>query len=352
MTIVARTRRVLVVGAGVTGLLTAVACARAGYRVTVLDRGGAPDPGAASYDQHRAFRAFIAGDPQATGQLLTARRRWRELEALLGGTLFRRVGVVTSRPRDQVDALAAEATAAGAAVEVVDPGELPHMVLPAGSVGLKEHDAGVLLAARVLRAAARWLAGQDTVQLCPGQTVSTVDTQTGRVRLASGRVLGADLILVAAGAWTRDLVDSPVVLYRQTMVYLRPPDDLRHWWNGAPAAGGLGPDRRAWLVPSGAGTLLKLSTDAVCRVVSTVRPDDPAPRWTQRVLAARIVRDAGRYTVVGVKDCHYAAAAAGGGALLVRAGPTVWSRAACGGSGFSTAPLVADRIVQALSEAL
>ncbi|WP_322779694.1 FAD-dependent oxidoreductase, partial [Frankia sp. Cas4] len=44
-------RHVLIVGAGVTGLLTAIRCALAGHRVTVLDRGAVPNPMSSSFDQ-------------------------------------------------------------------------------------------------------------------------------------------------------------------------------------------------------------------------------------------------------------------------------------------------------------
>jgi hypothetical protein len=65
-------------------------------------------------------------------------------------------------------------------------------------------------------------------------------------------------------------------------------------------------------------------------------------------MAADILTDMDRYTVVAVKRCHYAVDAYSGAAHLVQVGPAVWARAASGGDGFRTAPLVADRIVDTL----
>jgi glycine/D-amino acid oxidase-like deaminating enzyme len=66
VTAAAATARVVIVGAGVTGLLSAVECALAGHRVTVLDRGAIPNPESSSFDQHRAIRTLVPGDPEAT----------------------------------------------------------------------------------------------------------------------------------------------------------------------------------------------------------------------------------------------------------------------------------------------
>lgn len=345
------TRRVLIVGAGVTGLLTAVRCARAGHRVTVLDRGAIPNPESSSFDQHRAIRALDPGDVAATQRVAVAHRRWLELEALLGTRFYRRVGVVTAWPADEVDSVAAVAADAGLPVVLVEPDKLPHMTFPTGSVGVLELDAGVLLADRVLRAAARWLDGHSAVTLRPWRAVTAVDVGAGRVVLAGGETLGADLILIAPGPWSRDLVDLPMVLHRQTMVYLRSPEDLVRWWENAPSAGRVGADGRAWLLPPGEGTLLKVSTATVCREVDSVADDTAADetRWADRVMEASILPAAERYTVVGVKRCHYMVDADAGGALLVRMGPAVWARAASGGDGFRTAPLVADRIAEAVA---
>ncbi|MCX5151087.1 FAD-binding oxidoreductase [Streptomyces sp. NBC_00320] len=343
---------VVVVGAGITGLLTAVECALAGHRVTVLDRGPIPNPHASSFDQHRVIRTFSPDDPDATRRMTAAHRRWQDLETLLGARFRRRVGVVTARPRERLAALAASAAEAGVRVRTVEPETLPHLAFPPDSAGLLEVDGGVLLAQRALHAAARRLDGHPAVTLRPYTAVTGIDTDSGKVRLADGERLGADLVLVAAGPWTRDLVGPPVVLYRQTMVYLHPPADAARWWEHAPAAGGLGADGRAWAVPPGDGTLLKISSDAVCRTVDTTADcaaEDQEP-WAERLAAAPPLTGLHRYTVAAVKPCHYAADADTGGALLARVGPAVWSRAACGGSGFSAAPLVADRIVDVLRE--
>jgi glycine/D-amino acid oxidase-like deaminating enzyme len=345
------TRQVTIVGAGVTGLLTAMECALAGHRVTVLDRGAIPNPESSSFDHHRAIRTFAPGDLAATRRMVAAHRRWLELERLLGIGIYRRVGVVTAWPREQLAAVASSAIAAGVPVETIEPEKLPYLGFPAGSAGVVEVDAGVLLAQRVLRAVARWLAGHPAVTLRPRCAVTGLDVHSGHVVLAGGETLGADLVLVAAGPWAADLVEHPVVLHRQTMVYLRPPERLARWWENAPAAGGLGADGRAWVVPPGDGTLLKISSDAVRREVTTVDCDGESQLpWAEQLLAAEILSEAGSYTVVAVKPCHYVTDADTGGALLARVGPAVWSRAACGGTGFSSAPLVASQIVDAMLE--
>jgi glycine/D-amino acid oxidase-like deaminating enzyme len=345
--------RVVVVGAGVTGLLTAVECVLAGHRVTVLDRGAIPDPGSTSHDQHRALRTLMVGDPAATRRMGAAHRRWQELEPVLGPGFYRQVGVVSAVPRERLAEVVRFATGAGVPVETLLPSALPQLGFPAGTAGVREVRAGVLLAGRVLRAAARWLAARPaSAALRPYSPVAAVDAAAGKVTLAGGEVVGGDLLLVAAGPWTGELVGRPAVLYRQTMVYLRPGRRLARRWRYAPAVGGLGADGRAWVVPPVAGTLLKVSSDAVCRQVADTDAgaEDQAP-WAERLAQAGILRDPAGYEVVAVRACHYAADTAAGGARLERVGPAVWARTACGGSGFAAAPLVAAAMAEAAKEA-
>ena len=49
-------RRVIVVGGGVIGLLTAVECVLAGAEVTIVDQADLPYARATSYDWHRIVR--------------------------------------------------------------------------------------------------------------------------------------------------------------------------------------------------------------------------------------------------------------------------------------------------------
>ncbi|WIY05754.1 FAD-binding oxidoreductase [Amycolatopsis mongoliensis] len=347
-------QRIVVVGAGITGLLAAVRGVLLGHRVIVLERGPIPNPAASSFDQHRAVRALDPADLEATRRAVAAHRRWLELESLLcgpgpGGGFYRRVGVVTAWPEERIDEVAAAGAEAGLRVEPVAAARLRPMGFPAGSAGLLELDAGVLLADRVLAAATAWLARHPMAELRPWQEVVAVDPDDARVVLADGSAERGDLVLVGAGPWTPKLVDVPIIVHRQTMLYLRPPEELAGWWKTAPSAGGVGADGRGWLMPPVQGTLLKISTDAACREVPAAdAPDDDEARWTKEILDAEIVTDVERYEVAGVKRCHYAVDAVTGAGRLVRVGPSVWARAASGGDGFRTAPLVADQIAGAL----
>ncbi len=344
-------KRVLVVGAGVTGLLTAVRCARAGHRVTVLDQGAVPNPGSTSYDQHRAIRSLDPDGPEATRRLIGAHRRWLELEQLLGATVYHRVGALSAWPAGQVDQVARVAAAADLPISVVSPDAYPHLRFPVGTVGVLEHDAGVLMADHVLWAATQWLIRQAGVELRPWQEVVEVRADAAEAVLADGEVLGADLLLVATGPWSQRLVDLPMVMHRQTMVYLRPPADLAAWWSAAPCAGQLGGAGRAWLLPPVGGALLKVSTAAVCREVDGLadRGDEDESAFADRIMAESAVADPGRYRVMAVRRCHYLIDAGTQRAHLVRIGPNAWARTASGGDGFRTAPLVADRIAEAVA---
>ncbi|TMR06521.1 FAD-dependent oxidoreductase [Actinomadura soli] len=355
-------QRIVIVGAGVTGLLAAVRAVLLGHQVVVLERGAIPNPGASSFDHHRAVRALVPGDPSATRRAADAHRRWVELESLLcgprpGAGFYRRIGVVTAWPEAEIPSVAAAARDAGLRVRLVGPREMWPIGFPAGTSGVLELDAGVLLADRVLAAAARWLDRHPAAELRPGQDVVAVDAGTARVELADGTVEHGDLVLVAAGPWSLRLVDVPVVVHRQTMVYLSPPAGLAGRWERMPSAGRVGADGRGWLMPPGDGALLKISTDAACREVTSpdqdgdgggVMGDADDRAWAEKILAAGILADADGYTVAAVKRCHYAVDAGTGTGRLARVGTSVWARAASGGDGFRTAPLVADQIAGAL----
>ncbi|MGL5824693.1 MAG: FAD-dependent oxidoreductase, partial [Nocardioides sp.] len=109
-----------------TGLVTAVRCVLAGYRVTVVDRGSIPHQASSSFDQHRVLRALDPTNPERTRWSARAHHQWLGLEALLCGSnltdrpggrpwggLYRRVGVVTGWPRQQLAEVATATLDAG-----------------------------------------------------------------------------------------------------------------------------------------------------------------------------------------------------------------------------------------------
>lgn len=331
---------IVIAGAGVTGLITAIRCAHTGHRVIVVDRGPLPNPASSSFDQHRVVRAL------APGAGVELHRRWLRLQALLGGRFYRRVGVVTGWPVDRIGEAEESARRAGVRITVEPPESFPHIVFPDGYLGVREEDAGVLLAERVLHDALRWLRAHPAVTLRPWCEVVEVDTDAARLVLADGSTISGDVVLVAAGAWSRDLVRIPTVLHRQTIAYVRPPRDHQPWWEQAPSVNAVGVDGARWLLPPGAGALLKLSSTTLCREVAALTDPDDEDLVAARDCREMLLAQPDRYPIVAVRHCHYTVDARTGAGALEQVGPAVWARAAVGGDGFRTAPLIADRIAE------
>ncbi|MFG2064556.1 NAD(P)/FAD-dependent oxidoreductase [Micromonospora sp. NPDC048871] len=351
-------RRVLIVGAGVVGLLTALECARRGDEVTVLDQGPIPNPAAASFDQHRVVRALHLGDPAATRAAAVLPGRWTELQGLLATPIYRRVGVLVVQSLTEATDNLRLMRAAGIEGELLGPRQLrqrlEHLTFPGQAAGLLEPGAGVLLARRVLTGTTRWLRQHHGVRLLPYHRVVEVDPAAATVTLAGGSSLAGDLLFVAAGAWSRSLLagllPTPVTLYRQSMLYQRPDPAESTAWDSTPVVLlRTGPQAGGWLLPPGADTDLKVSTQAVCRPVERIgsRRTPPSRRRVLSHLLSSMVAGETAPAPLRTRECYYLADQATGGALLATLGPSsspTWAYAACGGGGFKAAPLIAEKV--------
>ncbi|MFD8142290.1 NAD(P)/FAD-dependent oxidoreductase [Streptomyces sp. NPDC059708] len=350
--------RVTVVGGGVIALLTAVECVLGGHQVTVVDQGPIPFSRATSFDQHRILRALHPADPPATAAALRAHRRWLELEELLSTRFYERVGALTVLPPEAAAAGALLLGSAGGEARELTPASLadryPHLYLDGALGGVLEDQAGVLLADRVLNACVAWLKWQPGIELIEHRAATRVHGDGAAVRLADGRVLRGDAVLVAVGPWSRGLLPPGIaerlVLFRQSLLYCRVPRRQAAAWAATPAVPSLGTRRGAWLIPPVAGTALKITSASVCRTVDEITDYGTEDVFRRQLEAefADLIPGIGPAWITDAKDAYYMSFADTGGPLLVALGGTGYAYAACGGTSFKFAPLIA----RALSERL
>ncbi len=347
------------VGGGVIALLTAVEAVRAGHQVVIVDQGGIPNVRAASYDRHRVIRALHPSDPARTTAAVRAHHRWVELEGLLGARFYRQVGALTVLAPADVPRAVAELADAGSRARALTPAALasryPQVSFPSGSGAVRESSAGVLLADRILGACAAWLHRHPGADLRPHRRAVGLDA-TGAVEFADGEMLRADAVLLAMGAWSRDLLAADLadelILYRQSMLYCDIPRAESAAWSTTPPMLALGSDRGAWFVPPVVGTPLKLSAASACRSVAEVGDDATPPRWRDHLVDTftAVLPSFRADWVSAARDAYYLSRAPSGGTLLVEMAPSVLSFAACGGSSFKFAPLIAGSLLARLSD--
>jgi sarcosine oxidase len=198
--------RVAVVGAGVMGLATARALARAGHHVVVHEQFRLGHDRGSSHGRSRIFRlAYAEGEWVRLAQEALA--GWRALEQQAGERLLELDGLLEV-VADLSDSSAAGLDAAGVPWERLSAAEAERrfpVKVPEGSFAVFQAEAGIVRADRALAAFA---AGLDVREESPVESVDELD---------------ADAVVVAAGSWVNDLVDPPlpVRVTRETVCYFR-----------------------------------------------------------------------------------------------------------------------------------
>lgn len=223
------------------GSAAAWALARRGVGVVLLEQFG---PGHALGASHGRSRIYRSTYPQPHHQALVAEARelWAQLEAETGTTLLHPgPGVATAAPgpgQDRLRAVAAAMDAAGVPYEWLSPTAAaerwPGLRFP-GPVLHEPHTAGRVDADAAVTALQAAAATHDAVVRHHRRvTALEPDGEGVCVRSAAGAVVRARAAVVAAGAWTRDVLGDdvrlpPLRVTQEQPAHFRPLDPGLEW---------------------------------------------------------------------------------------------------------------------------
>ena len=351
--------RVIVVGAGIAGLATAWSLVKRGHQVTVLEQGPVPNPLAASGDQHRLMRRAYGAQDGYARLIDEALDAWDELWGDLGQSFYANRGVIAVNQftNDGGCAFRTSMVRGGYAFDRLTPEAAaerwPYLDRRTFREAYYSRDGGALLCQRIGAGLAQWLRTHGAA-LRDNTPVASVDEHGGRVTLGSGEVLGADRVVVAAGAWVLQLMPDLVgtlTLCRTAVVYLDPPAALKPAWEASPAVQNVGGNISGYVLPPIDGTGLKFAAGVNKRLAHDPGADRvPVPGEGERLrdLFSAPFRDVERYTVTRVATCAYTFTEDHTFFTRTRGRTTVLS--ACSGHGFKFGAAVGRRTAQAVAD--
>ncbi|MEM9045045.1 MAG: FAD-dependent oxidoreductase [Pseudomonadota bacterium] len=336
--------RVLIVGAGIVGLSAAYWLTKNGVQVTIVEQGAIPNPVASSADHHRLIR-FPYGEAEGYAQRISqAFAAWRTLWSDLPGEesfYYAATGMLAASQRagDYTDRSVAVMDRLGIPYERIEAEDLATRFpfLEPSNIGYATlSEGGALMANRILAALADWLR-RSGVQVLEQAPVEAVETADGTVRLADGRVLGADRVIVTAGISTGRLLPEfaqRLVPFRTVIVYATPPEDLAGIYAGAPCWTDLGGDTDLWGMPAIDGLPMKLGDGQLGRRDPEAADRAMTAEEVRRVLSdyALRFRGAERFTVRWHQANYWTEAHEG--AFLLEERDRVLAVSACSGHGF------------------
>jgi sarcosine oxidase subunit beta len=301
----------LVLGAGIMGLSSAWALARAGFAVRVIEQDEVPNPRGASVDDHRLIRHAYGAQAGYMRMIDPAHAAWELLFQEAGERPYVPTGTLAlaSAPSPWLAQSRAALRADGHPVEdlTADAVAARFPFLSAEGVTDAVHlgTGGVLLARRIVAALASLLARRG-VEITRARAAA-IAPERAEVTLEDGSRLGADLLVVAAGPWGPRLVptlSARVRPTRQIVVRLAPPASVAEAWTRAPMLLDLAEDGGFYAVPPVAGTPLKIGDH---RFAPTTDPD--GPRSATDAEAAAIL-DLARHRIRGLESYRILSAAA------------------------------------------
>ena len=205
--------KVIVVGAGIDGVTTAIELRKRGQEVVLVDPGPLPHPLAASTDISKAVRAAYGADEEYTELAERSIERWRKWNQQFGTRLYHEVGVMFVRrqemkPGDFEHESFKTLEKRGHKVERMNAPQLWKR-FPAWNPelyrdGVLEIEAGYAESGRAVAMLIQRAKSAD-VKLCEGATFSQLNERDNRVSgiaLNDGQQIAGDFVVMAVGAWT------------------------------------------------------------------------------------------------------------------------------------------------------
>ncbi len=350
--------KVLVVGGGIMGLSTAWGLARDGHDVELFEQGTLPNPLASSMDEHRLIRhpygdhlgyARMIDDAYAAWDLL-----WRDL----GQRLYAPTGTLalTGNGETWAERSADALARIGRVMEELPVAELPRRFPQLDAHGVERafwmDTGGVLFAQGIVAALARNLAGRANVTLHPGTPVAEVDLERGHLVTAAGRRHGADVVVVAAGAWIGRLLpgDRRLVPSRQVVIYFDLPQEQRAVWAKSPMVIDKTGTVGLYLVPPAEGRGLKIGDHAFSRAGDPAAERHAGEDEMQPLLerCRNLIRGFERWRVDRLKVCFYTVTE-DERFVVDRQGAKGWLLSACSGHGFKFGALMGLELARAIT---
>jgi sarcosine oxidase len=258
--------KVIVVGAGISGLSTAWSLARRGVEVTLIEQGPIPNPLSASGDHHRIIRRAYGAQGGYQRRIGEAYEAWDEMWDDLGEKHLVDTGflLVSQTGRDAAIAYRDSLLAGGYPVEAMSANEATrrHPFLDEATVhsAAFSPEGGVLLCRHIGAGLLAWLRRAGAI-VREQTRVEAVEPVRGTVQLAGGEELAADHVVVTAGAWVLKLfpqLSDRLTGYRTAVAYLAPPEDLAAAWEKAPVILDVGGTVDGYVLPPVRGTGLKV----------------------------------------------------------------------------------------------
>ena len=291
------TGSILILGGGCFGLTAALELRSRGWKVTLIDQGALPHPDAASTDISKVVRMDYAADAQHTAMGLLSIERWKVWNARWGIDLYHEDGfLVMSRGAMQPGGFEHDSfhylSGLGHALRRTDGVMLRerHPVWNAERYveGYLNPIGGWVESGRVIAMLAQE-AREAEIEVIEHVKAPRPVLAAGRcngIKSSDGRVWAADLVLVASGAWTPEVLphlQNVMWTTAQTVFHFQPsqPERFR-----APAFPVWGADiaKTGWYgFPANADGLVKVANHGVGRRVKAsdarVMPADEEAKY-------------------------------------------------------------------------
>lgn len=229
---------VIIVGAGMNGVVAALELKKRGYRVTLLDPGPLPHPQAASTDISKAVRSCYGADQDYTALAERAIAGWHQWNEQFGTKLYHEVGVMFLRqgkmqPGDFEYETYRVLRERGHQLERVTSDRLREK-FPAWNAerfqdGVYHAAGGYAESGRVVAELVHQ-ARSSGIELREGAQFQELDEDDNGVKgvvLRDGTRLKADVVVFATGAWTPHLLPFTQKFFCSTahpVFHLRPDD--------------------------------------------------------------------------------------------------------------------------------